>query len=51
MSKTKRVRCGSIANDINDIMDYCGYWVGTLFMSRGRKNFDSHNVELSAQDC
>jgi hypothetical protein len=44
--------CGDIANDINAIVDKCGYaYNDWILEARGRKAFTDHNVELSSANC
>lgn len=55
MTKEKKVHCKSIAKDVWDIAGECGIEFGeeifTVLRARGRKHFDSHNIELSSPSC
>ncbi|KAI5860362.1 hypothetical protein GGS23DRAFT_581115 [Durotheca rogersii] len=55
LKKEKKVRCASIAKDISHIAGECGVRVGTsaftVLRARGRKHFNSHNIELSSTRC
>ncbi|EMR72908.1 hypothetical protein MGN70_001760 [Eutypa lata] len=55
LTKEKKVHCKSIAKDVWDIAGECGIEFGeeifTVLRARGRKHFDSHNIELSSPSC